>query len=267
MRLSRSNRAFGVKRFRLIAAFAVFFASACHTTAQSVVTQELRIPIKGSGTLGLDAVMVRPNDSAPHPLALFTHGTPRDSHDRAGMTPFAEHFALGIKDLLPMAFAECAASVDKGLPKTDLQAAWFGAMGTSDGFPSGILADTLGLPDLPVTRVENSCATGNDAVINARETLAMKRLPPELTHRVAMAFFPLEDPALAGVLFEGEGDALVATLREIADRPGPIVRLQALTPARLAGGEDYNLAELVEECAIATNTAAAGGNASLMTIG
>jgi len=85
----------------------------------------------------------------------------------AGMTPFAEHFALGIKDLLPMAFAECAASVDKGIHKTDLQAAWFGAMGTTDGFPSGILADTLGLPDLPVTRVENSCATGNDAVRNA----------------------------------------------------------------------------------------------------
>ena len=85
----------------------------------------------------------------------------------AGMTPFAEHFALGIKDLLPMAFAECAASVDKGIRKTDLQAAWFGAMGTTDGFPSGILADTLGLPDLPVTRVENSCATGNDAVRNA----------------------------------------------------------------------------------------------------
>ena len=35
----------------------------------------------------------------------------------------------------------------------------------------------------------------------------------------------------------------------------------------LAAGEDFNLAELVEECAIATNTAAAGGNASLMTIG
>ena len=85
----------------------------------------------------------------------------------AGMTPFGEHFALGIKDLLPMAFADCAASVDKGLSKSDLQAAWFGAMGTTDGFPSGILADSLGLPDLPVTRVENSCATGNDAVRNA----------------------------------------------------------------------------------------------------
>jgi acetyl-CoA C-acetyltransferase len=85
----------------------------------------------------------------------------------AGMTPFGEHFALGIKDLLPMAFAECARSVDKGLTKTDIAAAWLGAMGTTDGFPSGNLADTLGLPDLPVTRVENSCATGNDAVRNA----------------------------------------------------------------------------------------------------
>jgi acetyl-CoA C-acetyltransferase len=85
----------------------------------------------------------------------------------AGMTSFGEHFALGIKDLLPMAFAECAASVDKGVDKADLQAAWFGSMGTTDGFPSGILADTLGIPDLPVTRVENSCATGNDAIRNA----------------------------------------------------------------------------------------------------
>jgi acetyl-CoA C-acetyltransferase len=75
------------------------------------------------------------------------------------MTPWAEHFALDVKDLLPMAFAECAAGVDKGLAKTDLQAAWFGAIGTTDGFPSGILAETLGLRDLPITRVENSRAT------------------------------------------------------------------------------------------------------------
>lgn len=85
----------------------------------------------------------------------------------AGMTPFAEHFSLGIKELLPMAYAECAASVDKGLAKSDVQAAWFGSMGTSDGFPSGILADTLGMPDIPVTRIENSCATGHDTIRNA----------------------------------------------------------------------------------------------------
>src|ERR1700739_2480503 len=85
----------------------------------------------------------------------------------AGMTPFAEHFSLGIKDLLPMAFAECAASVDKGLDVADIQAAWFGELSTTDGFPAGILADTCGLLDVPVTHVENACATGNDAVRNA----------------------------------------------------------------------------------------------------
>src|ERR1700730_6693004 len=85
----------------------------------------------------------------------------------AGMTPFAEHFSLGIKDLLPMAFAECAATVDKGLDRGDIEAAWFGELSTTDGFPSGILADTCGLLDIPVTHVENACATGNDAVRNA----------------------------------------------------------------------------------------------------
>ncbi|MEU1993609.1 beta-ketoacyl synthase N-terminal-like domain-containing protein [Nocardia gamkensis] len=85
----------------------------------------------------------------------------------AGMTPFAEHFALGIQDLLLMAFADCAASVDKGLRTTDLQAAWLGAIGTTGGFPAGVLADALNLPDLPVTHIDNSCATGHDAVRNA----------------------------------------------------------------------------------------------------
>ena len=64
-----------------------------------------------------------------------------------------------------------------------------------------------------------------------------------------------------------DGKALAEAMRKLAARPGPIVRLQALNPARLAAGEDYNLADLVEECSISTNVAAAGGNASLMAIG
>ncbi len=84
----------------------------------------------------------------------------------AGMTAFAEHFDLGIKDLIPMAYAECVANVDKGIAKSELQAAWFGELTTTDGFPAGILADTLDLTGIPVTRIENACATGNDAVRN-----------------------------------------------------------------------------------------------------
>ncbi len=41
----------------------------------------------------------------------------------------------------------------------------------------------------------------------------------------------------------------------------------AITPDGLAAGDDYDLNFLLEERSISTNTAAAGGNASLMTIG
>jgi len=83
------------------------------------------------------------------------------------MTPFTEHFGLGIKDLVPMAVSEMESHVDKGLNRADIEAAWFGELSTTDGFPTGILADTLGLLDIPVSRVENACATGQDALRNA----------------------------------------------------------------------------------------------------
>lgn len=85
----------------------------------------------------------------------------------AGMTPFAEHFALGIKDLVPMAVSEAVASVDKGFDRADIDAVWFGELTTTDGFPSGVLADSCGLLDVPVTHIENACATGQDAIRNA----------------------------------------------------------------------------------------------------
>jgi acetyl-CoA C-acetyltransferase len=84
----------------------------------------------------------------------------------AGMTAFGEHFDLGIKDLIPMAYAECVANVDKGISKSEVQAVWFGELTTTDGSPAAILADTLDLTGIPVTRVENACATGNDAIRN-----------------------------------------------------------------------------------------------------
>jgi dienelactone hydrolase len=55
--------------------------------AQDILVTEMRIPTHASGKKGLEAVMVRPNDSAPHPLALMTHGTPRDPQERPEMTP------------------------------------------------------------------------------------------------------------------------------------------------------------------------------------
>jgi RHH-type proline utilization regulon transcriptional repressor/proline dehydrogenase/delta 1-pyrroline-5-carboxylate dehydrogenase len=69
------------------------------------------------------------------------------------------------------------------------------------------------------------------------------------------------------VLFEGDGDALRAWNRRIAARSGPIRAVQGLTPDALAAGAGYVLDRLVVEYSLSVNTAAAGGNASLMTIG
>jgi len=53
----------------------------------TLVVTEMRIPTSESGYRGLEAVMVRPNDNARHPLALMTHGTPRAASELAESTP------------------------------------------------------------------------------------------------------------------------------------------------------------------------------------
>jgi len=72
---------------------------------------------------------------------------------------------------------------------------------------------------------------------------------------------------LSAMLFEGDGDALQALLPTLAQHDGAIIRIESLTPAQLAAGAHYDLSALMHEQSISTNTAAAGGNAQLMTMG
>ncbi|MDY6825285.1 MAG: acetyl-CoA acetyltransferase [Thermodesulfobacteriota bacterium] len=80
-----------------------------------------------------------------------------------GCTKFGERWDAGGEELIVEAFEECLA--DSGLEKKDIQAAWFGTcldevnLGKT-GMP---LSVTLRLPMIPVTRVENFCATGTEA--------------------------------------------------------------------------------------------------------
>jgi dienelactone hydrolase len=53
----------------------------------TLVVTELRIPTNDSDYRGLEAVMVRPNDNAPHPLALMTHGTWGGAMEHSQSTP------------------------------------------------------------------------------------------------------------------------------------------------------------------------------------
>ena len=72
----------------------------------------------------------------------------------------------------------------------------------------------------------------------------------------------------AAVLFEGDGDALRRLCQEVAALPGPVRPVFVAAPnASRAGSEEYPLEFLLEERSISTNTAAAGGNATLMALG
>jgi dienelactone hydrolase len=67
---------------------ALLLLTASRGHAQDLVENAFRIPAKDAGKKGLEAVMVRPKEGGPHPLAVLTHGTPREASDRAGMSPW-----------------------------------------------------------------------------------------------------------------------------------------------------------------------------------
>ena len=80
-----------------------------------------------------------------------------------GCTPFREHWDRSLDDLLIDAAGLTLDSA--GVTKDDLDAYWFG---TSQSAASGIsLATPLRLTNKPVTRVENYCATGSEALRQA----------------------------------------------------------------------------------------------------
>jgi acetyl-CoA C-acetyltransferase len=80
-----------------------------------------------------------------------------------GCTRFGERWDKGAEELMVEAFEECL--IDAGIEKNQIEAAWFGTCmeEVSVGKSAIPLSTTLRLPFIPVTRVENYCATGTDA--------------------------------------------------------------------------------------------------------
>ena len=111
-------------------------------------------------------------------------------------------------------------------------------------------------------------ATGNTVLLETshKARRVLEDLPSKIVDNIETVegFDMVSD--LRAVLFEGDADALCALDCRLAERDGSIIQVQAVTPDGLAHGDDYDLNRLLEERAISTNTAAAGGNASLMAI-
>lgn len=90
------------------------------------------------------------------------------------------------------------------------------------------------------------------------------RLPKAVQSRVRLvADWTAADVAFDAVLHHGDSDQLRAVCEQVAQRPGPIVGVQGLGH----GDTGIALERLLMERSLSVNTAAAGGNASLMTIG
>lgn len=80
-----------------------------------------------------------------------------------GCSRFGERWDVGAEGLIVEAFQEAIA--DAGIEKNDIQAAWYGVCidEINVGKSATSLGVTLRLPNIPITRVENYCATGTEA--------------------------------------------------------------------------------------------------------
>lgn len=110
-------------------------------------------------------------------------------------------------------------------------------------------------------------AAGNSVFIKADETLAhaIAKLPAELTKRVTRIDAVTEGCADA-VLVEGDGPQVTEVSQMLVKWPGPLILAQGLSTERLEGGECFSIDLLVTEVSTSQNTAAAGGNATLMAV-
>ncbi|MDR2317433.1 MAG: trifunctional transcriptional regulator/proline dehydrogenase/L-glutamate gamma-semialdehyde dehydrogenase, partial [Pseudomonas sp.] len=91
-----------------------------------------------------------------------------------------------------------------------------------------------------------------------------QRLPRELQAKVKLVSdWNKDEVAFDAVIHHGDSDQLRGVCQQVAKRAGAIVGVHGLS----SGDHQIALERLVIERAVSVNTAAAGGNASLMTIG
>jgi RHH-type proline utilization regulon transcriptional repressor/proline dehydrogenase/delta 1-pyrroline-5-carboxylate dehydrogenase len=107
-------------------------------------------------------------------------------------------------------------------------------------------------------------ATGNTALLSGPHAEAALKLVPEALRRQVRGFAADDLPDAA--LYQGDPAGLMALQAEVARYEHAVVSVYALASGGLKESE-YPLELLLHEQSISVNTAAAGGNASLMTIG
>ena len=116
-----------------------------------------------------------------------------------------------------------------------------------------------------LTQLAAVLAVGSHALWQGDAAARLRqRLPAAVQQQVLLADGEvLREPTVGVVLQHGSGAELQRSAETLAQRPGAIVLLHGFAP----GDAAIDLDRLVLERSLSVNTAAAGGNASLMTIG
>jgi len=151
-----------------------------------------------------------------------------------GCTPFGEHWSKGPEDLMVDAFEEALA--DAKIGRGDIQAAWIGnALDDINVGNSALpLAHALRLKTMPVSRVENMCATGTEALRAAVYAVAAGAVDFAL----ALGVEKLKDTGYGGLPLRTKGLANDLWL-PYGSAPGSFAQLAGAyaTRHRLNGGD------------------------------
>lgn len=112
-----------------------------------------------------------------------------------GCSRFGERWGDGPDDLMLEAFQEAVA--DAGIAKEDIGAGWLGVFFDEQNVGKSAipLSQALRLPNIPVTRVENLCATGTEALRGAVYAVAAGACDIA----IAMGVEKLKDTGYAGL--------------------------------------------------------------------
>jgi RHH-type transcriptional regulator, proline utilization regulon repressor / proline dehydrogenase / delta 1-pyrroline-5-carboxylate dehydrogenase len=131
--------------------------------------------------------------------------------------------------------------------------------------PRGVVLCHAGREETAVVQLACALATGNRAALGGTAGPGLfDKLPSNLRAKA----FPIGDLNQGDVIVtDAEGEALIALQQAVAAREGPIVSIYGLTHERFDRGENWSCDFLFCEQSVTTNTTAAGGNASLMSIG
>jgi len=108
-----------------------------------------------------------------------------------GCTKFGELWGRGPSDLIIDAVSE--AYQDAGVESKDIEAAWVGTLFSGNG--GRALSEPLKLQYIPVTRVENACGSGHEAIRGAAYAIAAGIYDVCL----AVGFEKLKDEGMSGL--------------------------------------------------------------------